>query len=178
MKKILPIIIVVIVIIGVMAIYFAIKNDDSPTATTKTPAVTFKVVKACDALSIDNAKAIIGGDAKIDETASKTDKDTNDISLTHCKYVSASGTVSVQSRSAKDQSGLDSNKMAFKLPTKPKGMKDIANLGELAYWDSRQGQLHILKNNNWYIIQVGSSNSTERTIDKAKQAADQIINNL
>lgn len=200
MRKILPLVLVIIIIGGVLAAFMLTRKDSnsrdssSQQSSSSTPngasdtenSSSFKSVKACDVLTLDDAKRVLGSNAQPGDTTANTIVENSEMTLTSCSFLISDGAIppnskvaSLQARSAKTQIGATSNKSPFGPGGKPANVQDISNLGELAYWNPEFGQLSIFKNNNYYIIQVGNPNkASERTVADSKKLADIIIDRL
>lgn len=183
MKKaiggVIGIIIVAAVVAGVMFWLGQNKKDTNKPSeqSSSQKNTTYTPRKACDILTADIAHQIAGANASTSETPSP-ETSTSSVSVTNCDYYSSSTkqSVSLLSRSVLDQAGADTNKSQFDNP--PADAQDVARYGDSAYWSPSYGQLNILKNHNWYILQAGGIKPTDRTLDQAKKFADLIIDKL
>lgn len=155
-------------------------NGSSETSDNKT--VDFTAVKACSALTLDEAKQLLGNDAtEINNTGEVT---SGDISVDNCSYTNNATKaadiriVTVTARSALTDSGQDSNIGAFEKngTANPRGASAVSGLGKKAYWDPAARQLTILKGTTWYSIVYGSTNPANNTLDDAKKAAELLLN--
>ncbi len=193
MKKIIPIIAAVVVLAVGLVAFLVVGKDDAKTSDTnqqKTQASSaLTPPEACDLFSLDDAKKVLGDTAQVPSSpAVNAEASSDDIKVSNCTYETPAGTTiadiknqrmaSILSRGAKTQTGADSNKDYFNGSTKPEGVQEVTGYGDAAFWNPEFGQLNILKGNNWFILQVGNTAATTRTLDDAKKMADVVINKL
>ncbi len=196
MKKIILIVVGLVVIGGGVA-YFVINsgNDNKSTTSNKSASATtssktsttYKVVKACDALTPEVAKTVLGDTAQPGSSdANNHETSTTDVTVTNCTYtagvpsaqnISTLVSAGILARSAKTKTGADSNAAQF-TSSGSATHQAVSGYGDAAYWNSAYGQFNILKHNNWYILSTGTNNPATRTLDAAKLYADAIIDNL
>jgi len=145
----------------------------------KTGNAAFIAVDACDVLTENVAKQILGdGATKGDTSAGNVSSDA--VSVSNCIYsvkidpnaTKANNTkgVSVLARGAKTQIGADSNKAQFG-SAKPTGVQDVSGVGDQAFYNPKFGQLNVLKGSNWYIVSNYSGGATTGTIESDTQLA-------
>ena len=145
----------------------------------KTGNAAFVAVDACDVLTENVAKQILGdGATKGDTSAGNVSSDA--VSVSNCIYsvkidpnaTKANNTkgVSVLARGAKTQIGADSNKAQFG-SAKPAGVLDVSHVGDQAFYNPNFGQLNVLKTSNWYIVSNYSGSATTGTIESDTQLA-------
>ena len=173
-----------------VAIVVAAKNskshDDKVSTTTAAvaPKNTLSVKEACDIFTLADAKLLLGDNAKGGQNGASTSS--NDLAVSTCTYTQDAGSNSPVStnksatllvRSPRTDKGITSNQNEFGA-LRPADVQDITGYGNKAYWDAEHGQLNILKNNNWYILSYGPITPADRTLDQAKQLADELINKL
>ena len=176
----------VVVIAGGAAAYLLIAKpggDNNSSKKTDTVSVApLSSVTACDVLTEDVAKAILGDDVTQPD-GSIGDISTSDIAVTNCNFTTkitstdtsslpkASG-VSVLARVAKTQAGATDNKTQFN--SRPDGVEDVAGLGDSAFYNPSFRQLNILKGNNWYIVTHYIDTITNANLDSDKKLAEKI----
>lgn len=170
------------VLIGGIA-YFVV-NSNNPSSTSNgtsgadNTAIKLVPVKACDLLTLDEAKQLLGNDAS--EGSNTSAVTSGDVSVDTCSYTNNGTTaaniriVTVMARSALTEVGLDSNIGAFEKDgtANPAGATAISGYGDKAFWDPTTYQLAILKGNTWLSIVYGGTNPTKNTLDDAKKVAD------
>jgi hypothetical protein len=186
MNKVVPIVIGVVLLAGIggFVVSKSNKNDSkSGSSNSSTASKEFKPPVACDLFTLDNAKSVLGATAEKPDTAALPTASSDDIEVTQCIYqtpandlasIKTQKQASVLVRGAKTETGAKSNEDVFKGSLKPAGVQDVSDYGEAAFWNPQFAQLNVLKNGNWYILQVGSSTPTERTIDDAKKLASEL----
>lgn len=185
-KKILiGLIVLVIVAAAVVAVFIMNSNKKPEGSTSDTTAGSdgkLSAVKACDLLTLAEAKQLLGDAATAgDNTVPASSKD---ISVDNCSYtnnatsVPAIRTVTIMVRSALTQSGLQSNQAAFEQggAANPNGAIAVEAYGEKAAWDPMTHQLAVLKDNSWVGIIYGGTNPANNTLDDAKKVADFVFN--
>ncbi len=192
MKKIIPLIIVLVVAAGTFLLFSMDNSKDSSTSGTESQETSnagksFNPPAACDVFTLEEAKKVLGETAEVPDTVVPPTASSDDISVSQCIYQTPADTLaairaqkqaSVLVRGAKTETGADSNKDYFSGSTRPAEAEDVSGYGDAATWNAQFGQLNILKNNNWYILQTGSSTPAERTLEQAKSMADAIISKL
>lgn len=176
-----------VVLIGGITFAVLSSNGSSSSITddnksTNNSATKLVAIKACDLLTLDEAKQLLGNNAtEGSNTSAVTGEDVN---VDTCSYTNNGTTatdiriVSVMARSALTEVGLDSNLGAFEKDgtANPANAVVVSNIGDKAFWDPTTYQLAILKGNTWLSIVYGGTNPTKNTIDDAKKAAALVDN--
>lgn len=194
MNKIVTIVVVVLVLLVGGGAYFIVQtkgsNGGANSQEVKTGASAYAVVDACDVLTQKIADKVLGAPSTKAGVAADSKTSTKSLSVSNCTYSYRSVTtgpaieqgestkrVSLLVRAAKDKAGADSNKGQFnKIPA---GSQSVSGYGDAAFWDPKFGQLNILKDNNWYILNHSKGITiTGGTLDEAKQLADALKDHL
>jgi hypothetical protein len=191
MKKLIPVVMGVVVLVGVAVAVVAMKGSDSSentaTTSTATKKSTYSYPKACEVLTEAVAKQLLGNLIAGGDATGSTSSD--DIEVSNCNYVrkladnapiselSTVESLGLLVRGAKTADGAASNEAQF-TTNKPAGVQDVSSYGDKAYWDASMGQLSVLKNHNWYIISYGKTKMTDRTLEHTKVFADLIVGKL
>lgn len=185
MNKFYIAIALVVVVAGGAAAYILLTkpNDTSSDKSTDSVSVApLSTVTACDILTEDVAKSLLGDD--IDKPDSSIgDVSSSDVSVTNCSYntkVTASSSttmpkisaVSVLARVAKNQTGADSNKQQFS--SRPAGVEDVPGIGDASFYSPDFRQLNVLKGNNWYIVTYYVDALTNASLETNKQLAQKL----
>lgn len=185
MKKYLPFIIVALIAAGGLGAYLALKKDTKPVDKTSNtqapvqqqpPASSSGIVKACDVLTQDIAKKVLGSSVAAADTNTTPPSESDDLVVSNCNYsiegatLGDNRTVSLLVRSPKTSKGTESNQQAFG-SLKPANAQDVSGYGESAFWNPDFGQFNVLKDNTWYIVSKGSLKPTERDIEETKAFA-------
>lgn len=169
------------------AVFLAVNNsrdDKSKTTTSSDLAVSTDSKKACSILSLAIAKQVLGDTAR--GGVSTPESSSDDLAVSQCVYAKASGptapinsteTAMLLMRVPKTAGGIQSNTEQFG-ELRPTDVQDVSGYGDSAYWDAQHGQLDILKHHTWYILTNGPITASARTLDKAKQLADLLINKM
>lgn len=180
-KAIATIIAAAVIIAAVTAVVVFVVNKNSA-ITTNSSETTYKAVKACDLLTLDKAKTLLGDTATLSEF---NDPETGEmIATSNCSYTNNETAlptlrvIHVSVRSALDKKGQESNITAFEstngsIPAA--GDKEVTGYGEKAFWDTTVHRLAILKDNMWIRIGYGSSDQTTNTLEDAKKAARLVL---
>jgi hypothetical protein len=190
MKKIWPVVIGILMVAALIVVViwaassFKNHNDGINTASTS-PAKSKSFQKtACEIFTLADAKELLGDTAKGGIVGITTT--TKDMLISSCAYkqddgsnapVSSSKSASLKIYHPKSTMGIASNKNQFGT-LKPKEVENVYGYGQSAYWDSDNGQLNILKANNWYVLSNGVLSPSDRTLDEAKQLADLLLGKL
>lgn len=194
MKKIVIAVVAGVLILGAgAAVVLGKKNSSSApvdTSNIKTGNDVMVAIDACDVLTNEVAKKVLGeGVEKGDTTAGTASSD--DISVSNCVYtrkgvttgsvkeqLASIETVGLLVRAAKNKAGAESNKTPFS-SAKPSGVQDVDGYGSQAYFNPATGQLNVLAGNNWYIISHYTGTSvTKATLAQASELADALKANL
>jgi hypothetical protein len=180
---------VVLLIAAVVGLIIAHNNAKDHTSQAASQASSMansqaNAHKACKTFTLADAKQILGQTAKGGEGTNRAES--ANINVSACIYMQDSGSnaavsskkiASLLVRSAETTTGAQSNQTQFSR-LKPADAVNVEGYGDGAYWDVKLAQLHILKNNNWYILTVGSPVAASRTLDETKQLADLLINKM
>lgn len=143
------------------------------TAGTGSPGSTFRELKACDLLTLDDAKKLIGADAASNDEVNK-ETSTSDVSVTICQFSDATADhfASVLVRAPKSEAGAGDNENTFNAG-RPAGAQDVTGYGDRAYFDPADGQLYVLAH-RVYLIFSGTSNN----LADAQKVADSVLPRL
>ena len=184
-KLIISIVAIIVVVGGGVAAWGLLGKKESSTSTDSSQAsFSAKIIDACKVLTPEIAAQYLGETPETSDTPS-TDASSDDINVSNCAYSTkfvigqpaSLRSASLLARSAKTQAGADSNKSVF-IDQRPAGAETISGYGNDAFWTPLMGQLNILKGDNWYIVQVGGTSPTSRTLADAKKLADLVIGDL
>lgn len=185
-KKLIISIVAIIVVVGGVMAWSLLGKKDSSTNTDSGQTLSFsaKIIDACKVLTPEIATQYLGETPETSETPS-TEASSDDINVSNCAYSTkfvigqpaSLRSASLLVRSAKTQDGADSNENVF-TDQRPAGVETVSGYGNDAFWNPSIGQLNILKNNNWYIIQAGGVSPTNRTSADAKKLTDLLIGDL
>ena len=183
-KLIIPIVILVIVVAG--GAYALLNKNDSPTQTQSTNQSTNKsnitVVKACDVLTLEDAKKLIGENAVLLPQASDSNlSSTENVVVDNCSYSADGATLGdMMQLVLQVQSGSkDDMKSAYETYKKEYPGEPISSLGDEAYYSTDNQQVVARKGMNWFFVGVGSMNtSQEQNKEQAIKAATVVVDNL
>jgi hypothetical protein len=178
---------VVLLVIVLGGGYLLLHNraPSKPTAvnhTTSAPAsAKYEGKLACDLFTLDEAKSIIGSNARPLPISALGNRAVQDTSLTTCPYTTASGdaasqdpyqTATLQVYFAKNAAGQTENQKNFNEAQKQGSIAAVTNLGAQAFYNSTYGQLEILKGSYWLVVASSTSNPTGSTAPVYSQDND------
>lgn len=185
MNKFYIAIALVVLIAGGAAAYILIAKPAGDSATKSTDSVTVQPlssVTACDILTEDVAKALLGED--IDRPDSTIgDASNTDISVTNCGYntkITATSSASLPkisgvtllARVAKTPAGAQSNTIGFE--DRPSGVENVEGIGDSAFYSPDFRQLNVLKGDNWYIVTYYVDSIMNASLETNKQLAEKL----
>jgi hypothetical protein len=175
----------VLIIVGGVVFTVLGSRNASPVEDTSTTTAAADVklvpVRACELLTLDEAKSLLGSNAS--ESGNTNAVTSGDISVDTCSYINNARAasdiriVTILARSALTDVGLESNLGAFDSggTAHPTDAKAISGYGDKAYWDPRTKQLAILQGNTWLSIVYGGTNPAKNTLDDAKRVAELVV---
>lgn len=184
-KKIILIFIVAIIsfiTVATATIYSLNRGENTSKPDAQSNSIEYKSVAACDLLTLDDAKALLGANA-VQTLREGPDSGVNE-STSQCSYsnnetdLALMRAIHISARSPLTRDGIDGNTSAFESTngsTPAAGDEVVEGYGDKALWDTSTHQLAILKDNAWLRISYGGSNQTTNTIEDAKKVADIIL---
>jgi hypothetical protein len=184
MKKAVVIAIVVLaLLLGGAGVYVMLTKSNGntlPRVTSSSTPITATNLDACDILTSDIAKAVVG--QAVEKVSPATSViGTADNNVSSCYYVTKSITngnntdgpkisgVSLLVYVAKTESGAESNKGQF--TDLSSDVQRVTGIGDAAFYNPQFHQLHVLKGNNWYIINNFKDSVLNSDLDSDKQLA-------
>ena len=190
MKKVIIIVISVLVVggLGVGAFFFFNKTPGNNSSSNPLSLISgdsevnFTEIDACDILTEDIAKEVIGNNIISTSTGSNKVA-TNDIVVSSCNYTTSVTTdngsetpkvsgANLLIRIAKTSVGAESNKSEF--ITKDADVENVEGIGDDAFYNPSFRQLHVLKGNNWYIITAFKDAITNGSLDSNRKLAEKL----
>lgn len=189
-KIILGIVIVCVVLAGGYLLYSQfIKKTPVANPEAEQNSLSSQLAKACDILTEDVAKTALNGSVTRGDEVSSATSSSDDIAVSQCSYtqsISPGQTVSPDSlksvnllvRSARTDTGKQANSDVFSEGKMPSNAEALSGYGEKAFWNPEFGQLNILKNGNWYIVEFGSTVPSIRSLSDTKDFANTLANKL
>jgi len=178
--------VIVLVVAGIGAAIFIMnqnKSDGTPQGTgNSSNNSSYTAVAACDALTLDEAKTILGEAATAGDSSPASTTDS--LSVDTCSYtnnataISDLRIISIMTRSALDKDGMDSNTEAFGAggSANMSGATAVEGYGDKAFWDPTTYQLAVLDGTVWYGIVYGGTDPTTNTLEDTKLVAELVIN--
>lgn len=166
-----PIILTAVFLIGV--IMFA--------TYASAPQIVYQPVKACDLLTPSEAQDLLG-----DKVISVDKNDpviSGDTATSKCSYTDRNPdqdsmiVAAVAIRSGINDKGIKQNKADFSASQSGKDTEAVKGLGDDAYFNKELGQLNILNDRQWIILNYGVGSAPEtNTLNKAIDLAHKVLN--
>ena len=168
-------------LVTVATILLATRPDTQPRTqpiNQETESNQFVIKKACDILTLEDAKKLFDTDNATITPEDNTKQESGDIGVSSCTYIDKSmKTATILVRSAKTPAGQASNSEQF-TQKRPINTQDVTGYGERAYWNIQLAQLNILKGNTWYILSYGPPSISQRTLGETDKLAQVITRKL
>lgn len=162
------------------------QNQQNAAQSPKPKAKTYQTINdACSLVSQADAEKLLGANIEKGDSAAATQSN-EDIVVSTCTYSTKADTltaakdvrsIAVLTRSPKTETGARSNETPFGT-ARPTGAQDVSGYGDKAYWDPQVGQLNVLKNGTWAILNYGAGGSNTRTLEETKKLADIVVPRL
>lgn len=145
-----------------------------------TPKVVYQPTKACDLLTIEESKDLLG--EKTLQSGEKTPAQSGNTASSQCGYTDGNPdtdsmlVAAVVVRSGVNDKGVEQNKTEFTAGKPDQGVEDVKGVGDQAYYNQKLGQLNILDGRNWIILSYGPGASPEEnTLDNSLKMAQKVI---
>lgn len=160
------------------------RHDDKTATSNPVQPYYPKSAQACQRFTLEDAKRLLGEDAKAGTNPIYESNGAN-LYVSSCTYTkqavpgqpaAARQAAALLMRQPKTEKGAQSNQSEFGL--RPAAAQDVGGYGDGAFWDSAHGELNILKGNIWYILSIGPSTPSERSLDQTKSMADLLLPKL
>lgn len=175
--------VVVLVLVGGFLVYSVVFQQDASRKDPQSAIVEEK--DACDILTEETAKTILGQSIIKADPSNSADASSDDIVVSQCSYSETTGTdaltpqtqktVNLLARRPKTDKGKQANSAVFVSGAMPRNATEVEGYGNSAFWNPEFGQLNILKNDTWYIVEFGALISSGRTLEDTKKFADALI---
>ncbi len=139
--------------------------------------------KACELLTLDDAKTLIGSDARKAEGPGLGDLERADISLTNCTYhdEDVEHFVGLLLRAGRTDVGARENDTVFEESRNQEGTEEVSGYGDKAAWSPKMGQLYVYVKGSYLIFNndkgKGLSAPTS-SLDEARKVADLVLPRL
>lgn len=148
--------------------------------TERPPTIVHQPSKACDLLTKDEAAEFLGEDPI---NSINTDIIANEnIATSQCGYTdrnpdqNAMMVAAVAVRSGINDQGIEQNKNDFAKSKDANNTESVDNVGSIAFFNQTNGQLNVLNDNDWLIINYGvGSEPQSNTIDDAVDLAKKVL---
>lgn len=178
-------VVVVLAIAGSLVWWQAAQQKNSAANSSDSQNTSYAEAKdACAYLTQEIATKLLGAGAEKGDINPPAASD--DISVSTCTYSSKVGDsladiknmriATLLVRSPLSAVGAASNDEPF--DNLKNGAITVGGYGEKAYWDPELGQLNVLKGGTWLILSFGQSAIADKSLDEAKQLANEIVPQL
>lgn len=144
------------------------------------PKVVYQPTKACDLLTIAEARELMGGNTI--HSNNDDPKVNKNVAVSRCGYTDGNamqGQMTVAAiivRSGVNDDGVEQNKNEFAAGWPSKGTETVNNIGDRAYYSQERGQLNILKDRDWIILSYGLGSAPDtNTLEKAMELARKVV---
>lgn len=164
--------VVAVLIIGIAAITIA--------AESSKPKIVHEPTKACDLLTLTEAKELLG--ASTLQTTNTPPTQSGDITVSQCGF--ADGTpdkdnmviAAVVVRSGINDKGVQQNITDFSGAQSQQSVEAVTGVGGSAFYSPELGQLNILKDRDWIILSFGVGSTPQaNTLEDAVALAKKVI---
>lgn len=142
--------------------------------------VIYEPEKACDMLTMAEAKELLGANTMLSGTTDPKLSGTTAVSK--CGYTDGNTdtekmiVAALMVRSGVNDEGVALNKSQF-ANGRPENTETVNDVGESAYFNKENGQLNVLDGHNWIIISYGQGTAQEaNTIEDAVELAEKVLN--
>ncbi len=138
------------------------------------PMIVYQPAKACEWFTVDEARSLLGEDVL--NTESNKPVIDGDVAVSKCGYTDTNGNsdamkvAAVAIRSGINDAGQAKNETDFAAAKSSNIVDDITGIGDAAYFNKTSGQLNVLNDKKWIIINYGFGATPE-----ANTAEDAII---
>lgn len=163
---------------------FSLLKPDKAANKKSSPELSRQQVKACDILGVNDAKKVLGPAIEPADDGNAASSSSDDISVSRCAFIQKTTEgmnpigqkqASLLVRAPRSDTGKRANEDVFSGSSKPAHVQEVGGFGEKAFWNPEFGQLNVLKNDAWYIVEVGTSIPSERKLDDATSLARSIL---
>jgi hypothetical protein len=150
-----------------------IPNSQNPSDRSQPQLTPQPSTPACKLFTDQSAQQILGSDTSVNINESIILTDTADMQTSACVYTNATPeTIRLEAYIARTALGRSANAVEFG-SGRPAEMQNMPEYGQAAFWNNSTGALHVLKNNNRYII-----SRTKNNLSDTKTAANIIVPKL
>ena len=167
-----------IVVLAIALIFFGLALYSY---NTSQPKIVYEPARACDLLTLDEAKEFLGG-ATINGVASNPEQ-TGAITTSRCGYSdgnidpATARVAAIVVRTGINDAGIELNKAQFASGMPTENVEVIKDLGESAYFNTELGQLNVLKGSTWVIMSYGlGASPASNKLEDVVKLADKVLN--
>jgi len=157
----------------------AVNTNDNAQTSLAPADLKAELEKACNILTSERAKQLLGEDAVRDERLDEEQASNDNLAVSQCAYQKANEkTLKLIVRSPLTDDGKQTNHSVFDEAAAVNGVESVDGLGEKAFWNKEFGQLNVIAENEWYILEYGSILPSQRSLDETKNFANLISENF
>jgi hypothetical protein len=146
-----------------------------PSSNSGNNSSQFVAKKACDLLTLTDAKNILGANTKSSNAASKISTSSSDTAVSTCAYSNSTITATVLVRAALNTTGTVSNTNGFTQDKAAYKGSDVSGVGDKAYYNTDLGQLEILKGHHLIFVTTGGLMPADHSQSQATQIAQVVL---
>lgn len=144
------------------------------------PVVVYQPAKACDLFTVEEARTLLGEDVL--NTESNKPVINGDVAVSKCAYTDTNGSsdamkvAAVAIRSGINDAGQAKNETDFAAAKASNIVDDVTGVGDTAFFNKTAGQLNILSDKKWIIINYGFGATPEsNTAEDASIVAKKVL---
>lgn len=171
-EMVIGIAVVTVVLLFAIAIVLLVQSS--------TPKVVYQPAKACDLLTLAEAKELLGASTLNSNATSPVIS--RNTATSKCGYTDGNPdknnmvVAAIIVRSGINDDGVKQNKTEFTEGKPTINIETVSDLGDGAYFNNEHGQLNVLDDKNWIIISYGlGSDPIGNTVENAVQLARKVI---
>ncbi|RYF29134.1 MAG: hypothetical protein EOO17_02595 [Chloroflexi bacterium] len=149
-------------------------------ARSSTPKVVYQPAKACELLTLTEAKELLG--ERTLASGAKAPSVSGHVATSSCGYTDGNPdtgnlvVAAITVRSGIDDKGVQQNETEFSDGKPTDGIDDVKDLGSAAYFNQRNGQLNVLDGRDWIVLSYGPGASPEANVlDQAILLAKKVV---
>lgn len=149
-------------------------------AYNSTPKIVYQPAKACDMLTMDEARTLLGDKTILSN--SKNPSISGNTAVSACGYTDGNPdtqnmmVAAIIVRSGVNDKGVEQNKSEFAAGKPTKNVETIDGIGDTAYFNRSLGQLNVLDGRKWIILSYGlGSEPKANSLDDVMKLATQVI---
>lgn len=166
----------VVVALAIIFVFLALLSYN-----TRQPAIVYEPADACDLLTLDEAKSLLGD--KTINGVNETPVQSGVVTVSKCSYsdglpdTAHAKVAAIIVRSGIDDAGIALNKAQFEAGKPSVGIQEIKGIGDSAYFNAGLGQLNVLKDSTWIVISYGAGSDPQANTLQDTEALSKLVLN-